>query len=210
MVDLQRVKGYIPQPVFDLLGDAFDKYEINTNERAAHFLGQIAHESGDFRIKTESLYYSTAARIAAIWPTRFNLDGSNNKRNAFEYTKNPQKLAEAVYSNRMGNNEPGDGYRYRGGGFLQLTGKDAYKTYAAHIEKNVDETADLVRADNYYALDSALFEYANEMNLNAIADQGVTDDVIKKVTKVINGGYIGLPDRIKKVNIFYQLLTKEI
>jgi len=209
-MEIERLKGYIPNDVYDIIPEAFDKYEVNTNERAAHFLGQIAHESGDFRIKTESLYYSTASRIASVWPTRFNLDGSNNKRNAFEYTKNPQKLAEAVYSNRMGNTEPGDAYRYRGGGFLQLTGKAAYQEYADYVGKSVDEIADLVRSDNKYALDSALFEYAIQMKLNPVADDGMADEVIRKITRRINGGSIGLVDRTRKVNIFYQILTKTV
>jgi putative chitinase len=206
-MDLTKLKGYVPDSVYDLLPAAFERYGVDTVQRAAHFLGQVAHESGGFKIKTESLYYSTAARIAAVWPSRFNLDGSNGKKNANDYTKNAQKLAEAVYAGRMGNTQPGDAFRYRGGGFLQLTGKDAYKSYADYIKQEIGKTADMIRSDDYYALDCALYEYAVKMKLNATADQGVTDDVTRKITKVINGGYIGLPDRIVKVKNFYNILT---
>lgn len=209
-MDLSKLKGHVPDSILALLPAALERYQINSSERAAHFLGQIAHESGDFRIKTESLYYSTASRIAAVWPSRFNLDGSNGKKNANDYTKNAQKLAEAVYAGRMGNTQPGDAFRYRGGGFLQLTGKDAYKSYAGYIKQEVDKTADLIRSDDYYALDCALYEYSVSKKLNPIADQGVTEPVIKKITKVINGGFIGLPDRIVKVNKFYNLLTAAV
>lgn len=206
-MNLNKLKGHVPDGILALLPAAFDKYGIGNPLQAAHFLGQIAHESGNFSIKTESLHYSTAARIAAVWPSRFNLDGTNGKKNANDYTKNAQKLAEAVYAGRMGNTQPGDAFRYRGGGFLQLTGKDAYKSYAQYIKQEVDKVADLIRSDNFYALDCALYEYAIVKKLNPVANQGITDDVIKKITKVINGGFIGLAERIVKVKEFHKYLT---
>ena len=206
-MNLEKLTGVIPKSVLDLLPESFSKYEINTALRAAHFLGQIAHESGDFTIKTESLNYTTPKRIADIWPSRFNLTGSDGKKNANEYVKNEQKLSESVYGGRMGNNNPGDGFRFRGGGFLQLTGKDAYKDYATYIKKTVEETADLIRTDNHYSLDAALWEYCLNMKLNAVADQGSDEEIIKKITKRVNGGYIGLDDRIKHFKKYYSLLS---
>jgi putative chitinase len=205
MIDLSRLKGNVPDSVFSLLPAALEKYEVNTSFRVPHFLGQISHESGNFTIKTESLYYKTAERIVAIWPSRFNLTGTGGKKNANDYVRNEEKLAGAVYDGRMGNNNPGDGFRFRGGGFLQLTGKDAYKGYAEHINKTLEETADLIRSNNVYSLDCSLWEYVTVMKLNTVADQGMGDDIIKKITKKINGGYNGLEDRISKVRKFDEL-----
>ena len=206
-LDLNKLKGKVPDSIFKLLPESFDKYQINTSLRASHFLGQIAHESGDFTIKTESMNYSTPSRIVDVWPSRFNLDGSGGKKDAKIYIKNQELLAETVYGGRMGNNQPGDGFRFRGGGFLQLTGKDSYKGYSNYLKKSVNETADLLRSDNYFALDAALWEYVVNMKLNPVADQGMTDEIIKTITKRINGGYIGLPDRVSKVKKFYTILS---
>lgn len=206
-LDLNKLKGKIPNSIFELLEPAFKKYEINTVLRAAHFLGQIAHESGDFTIKTESMNYSTPARIVEIWPSRFNLDGSNNKKNANLFIKNQELLAEQVYGGRMGNDKPGDGFRFRGGGFLQLTGKEAYIGYSRYINRPVEDTADLLRSNDFFALDAALWEYVVNMKLNAVADSGSDEDTIKRITKKINGGYIGLQDRIVKFKKFYGLLS---
>lgn len=207
-MDLDKLKGVIPDRILALLPDAFAKYNINTPLRAAHFLGQIAHESGNFTIKTESLLYSTPQRLVNIWPSRFNMDGSGNKKNANDYIKNEKKLAAAVYDNRkeLGNDQPGDGFRFRGGGFLQLTGKNAYKGYAKYINKDVGETSDLLRSDDHYALDAALWEYVNDKKLNTVADTGATDDVVKKVTKIVNGGLIGLEERKRLFYKFYDAL----
>lgn len=205
-INFAALAGKIPSAIAAIFPAAFSKYEVNSPLRAAHFLAQIAHESGDFTIKTESMGYSTPARIVEIWPSRFNLDGSGGKKNANEYVKNQEKLAEAVYGGRMGNNNPGDGFRFRGGGWLQLTGKDAYKGYAAYLGKTVEETADLLRTENHYALDAACWEYCINMKLNRVADQGTSDDIVKKITKVVNGGYIGLADRISHFKLYHKLL----
>jgi putative chitinase len=177
----------------DLMNLSFPKYGIDTPARIQAFVSQIAHESGEFTIKTESMNYTHAERIVAIWPSRFNLDGSNNKRNANEYVKNQEKLANTVYSGRMGNGDAasGDGFRYRGGGFMQLTGKESYAHYAAYIGKEVGETADLVRGTDEYALDSACWEFAIDKKLNAKADARE----FVAITKSINGGTIGLAER---------------
>ena len=201
-----KLKNAIPDRIFNIIKEPFNKYEVNSALRISHFLGQLTHESGDFSIKTESLYYTTPQRIVDVWPSRFNLDGSNGKKNANNYIKNEEKLASAVYEGRMGNIKANDGFIFRGAGFLQLTGKDAFVGYSKYINKDIEETANLIRTNDSYALDCALWEYCINMKLNKIADTGMSDDIIKKITRVINGGYIGLEDRIKKVNKFYALL----
>jgi len=187
-----------------LINSVCPKYDINTPIRLQAFLAQIIHESGGFSIKTESMNYSTPERIVAIWPSRFNLTGEG-KLNAHDYIHNAEKLGNQVYAGRMGNGAPetGDGYRYRGGGFLQLTGKESYQHYANYIKKNVSETADLVRSTDEYALDSACWEYAIDKKLNDEAD---AKDFVT-ITKRINGGTIGLTERLKFYKIAEQVIV---
>ena len=208
-VNFDLLKGKIPDEILALLPAGFKKYGIDTAIRATHFIAQISHESGGFTIKTETLYYTTPARIVKIWPSRFNLDGSGGKKNANDYIKDEQKLSEAVYGNRkeLGNDKPGDGFRFRGGGFLQLTGKEAYQGYAKYLGKTVGETADLLRSDNFYALDAALWEYCINKKLNAVADQGASEPVLERITKSVNGGLIGLDERREYFNKFYETLV---
>ena len=206
-MEINKLNGIIPASILTIIPAAFTKYQINTNLRAAHFLAQVGHESGNFAIKTENLYYSTPQRIAAVWPSRFNMTGAAGKKNANDYTKNPAKLAEAVYGGRMGNNLPGDGFRYRGGGFLQLTGKDAYIGYAKYLGKDTGTTADLLRSEDEYALDGALWEYVLSMGLNQIADKGPSNEIIIAVTKRVNGGTIGLASRISNFHKYFDALN---
>ena len=202
MITGQQLKGICPNLKEDranslamLMSKSFPKYGINTPARIQAFVAQVAHESGEFSIKTESMNYSSPERICAIWPSRFNMDGSAGKRNANEFVKNQEKLANTVYSGRMGNGDSasGDGFRYRGGGYMQLTGKESYQHYASYIGKNVGETADLVRSTDEYALDSACWEFAIDKKLNDEADRGE----FIAITKKINGGTIGLEERQK-------------
>lgn len=204
---LENLSKDLPKGLLLLLPDAFERFNINGPLRASHFLGQVSHESGNFKSKTESLIYSTAKRIVDIWPSRFNLTGTGGKKNANDFVRNQEKLANEVYGGRMGNNQPGDGFRFRGGGFLQLTGRDMYKKYADYIKKPVEETADLVRTDDYYALDSALWVFCIEKKLNSVADKGVDLPTITTISKRINGGTIGLDDRVAKTTKFHKLLS---
>jgi len=206
-MELNKLHGLIPGSILAILPNAFARYQINTNLRAAHFLAQVGHESGNFAIKTENMYYSTPQRLVAVWPSRFNMDGSGGKKNANDYIKNPAKLAEAVYGGRMGNDQPGDGFRYRGGGFLQLTGKEAYVGYATYLGKDTGTTADLLRSDDQYAMDCALWEYVLNKGLNPIADTGSSDDVVTIITRRVNGGTIGLADRISNFHKYYDALN---
>lgn len=202
MITGQQLKAICPNLKQDradslaaLMSKSFPKYQINTPARIQAFIAQVAHESGEFTIKTESMNYTTPERLCGIWPARFNMDGSGGKTNAHDYIKNQEKLANLVYSNRMGNGDAasGDGFRYRGGGFMQLTGKESYAAYAKYIGKEVGETADLVRGTDEYALDSACWEFAIDKKLNDEADRGE----FFTITKRINGGVIGLDERQK-------------
>lgn len=178
-----------------LINQLGPKYKIDTNDRLHEFIGQIAHESGEFSIKTENMNYTTPAVIARTWPSRFNLDGSGGKLNANDYVRQPEKLANTVYANRMGNGDfaSGEGFHYRGGGFMQLTGKDSYALYAKYIGKSTQEAATLVRTTDQYALDSAMWEFAIDKQL---LDEADADDYLT-ITKRINGGTIGWEERKK-------------
>jgi putative chitinase len=179
----------------EVINQTAPKYDIDNAERLQCFIAQIAHESGEFTIKKESMYYSTPARIVEVWQSRFNLTGDGGKLNANDYVKNPQKLANTVYANRMGNGnfESNDGFNFIGGGFLQLTGRESYAAYAKYIGKDIVETANLVRTTDAYAMDAACWEFAIDKQLNDEADKGE----FITITKRINGGTIGLSERQK-------------
>ena len=122
------------------------------------------------------------------------------------YERKPEKIANLVYANRMGNGDKasGDGYRFRGRGYIQLTGKDNYSAFDKTVDENILENPDLV-ATKYPLASAAWFFHKN--GLQKIADEGATDAVVTKVTKKVNGGTIGLPDRIKHFNEYYKLLV---
>jgi putative chitinase len=164
-----------------------------TNNQAAHFFGQCAHESGNFKVFSENLNYS-ADGLNKIFPKYFVKAG----RNAAPYARKPEKIANVVYSSRMGNgNEAsGDGWKFRGRGPIQLTGRSNYQAFADHIGRpDVMTNPDIVA--NELAFESALF-FFQKNGLFAIADKGVTDAVITQITKRVNGGTHGLDDRLKK------------
>jgi putative chitinase len=167
-------------------------------ERGAHILGQSHHESAGFKRVSEGLYYSTPERIQAVWPSRFK-----TVADAEPYAKNPEKLADKVYGGRMGND--GEGYKWRGRGFLQLTGRDNYSRFAADMDiGSVMDNPDLV--EDEYAFDTAVWFFKANKLFN-IADEGVTDDVIRKITKRVNGGTHGLADREKQTHMIYKWLA---
>ena len=171
--------------------EAFDQllpdYEINTPKRIAAFIAQCAHESGGFRFLKENLNYK-AESLMKTFPKYFS-----DKDTANAYAKQPVKIANRVYANRMGNGDEasGDGYKYCGRGLIQLTGKSNYSWFAASLEISPDEASAYLETFEG-AAQSACWFWENN-NLNVEADAGD----IKKMTKKINGGYIGLDDRIK-------------
>ena len=173
-------------------------YDLSPN-RAAHLLGQAAHESGGFTITKENLYYSTPERLCKVWPSRFK-----TVEDAMPYAKNPKALADKVYSNRMGNGE-GEGHIYIGRGFIQLTGKDNYRSFASDMRvPEVMNDPSLVETD--YAFESAMW-FFEKNGLFRMADNGIGTDNIKSITKRVNGGTHGLDDRINQTQKIYGWLT---
>ena len=166
--------------------------------RAAHLLGQASHESGGFKLVRENLNYS-AETMCRVWPSRFKTVAE-----AEPYARNPKALADKVYSNRMGNGES-EGHVWIGRGFLQLTGKDNYKAFAADMRlPDIMQDPSLIETD--YAFETALW-FFQKNNLFAIADEGVNDDTIKRITKRVNGGYIGIDHRDKETRKIFGWLS---
>jgi putative chitinase len=166
-----------------------------TPVRAAHFFAQTAHESGNFKAFSENLNYS-ADGLQKIFGKYFDA------ASAAKAARNPEKIANKVYANRMGNgNEAsGDGWKYRGRGALQLTGKDNYKAFADYLKKpEIMDNPDLVATE--YSFESAIF-FFEKNKLWAICDQGINDAAITALTKRINGGTHGLDDRKEKTKKF--------
>ena len=169
--------------------------------RAAHFFAQTAHESGNFKAFSENLNYS-AEGLNKIFPKYFIRAG----RNAANYSRKPEKIANVVYAGRMGNGpeESGDGWKYRGRGALQLTGKSNYQAFATFCGRpDVMTNPDLVAGE--LAFESALF-FFEKNKLWSVCDLGVSDTVILALTKKINGGTHGLEDRKAKTKKFFSQL----
>ncbi len=167
-------------------------YELS-KYRGAHLLGQVHHESGGFKKTKESLYYSTPERIQAVWPSRFPTVAS-----AEPYAKNPEKLAGKVYAGRMQNRDEAEAAKFLGRGFLQVTGRQNHRAFASdmRLPEVLDNPALL---EKEYAFESAVWFFrANK--LFEMADKGISEDNIKKITRRINGGYHGLDDRIEQTN----------
>ena len=195
---LANLKGHIPDSVIAQIPDTAAKFGITTPLRLAHLLAQASHESGHFKAVTENLNYS-ADGLKKIFPKYF--PGNLNE----SYARNPQKIANKVYSSRMGNGDEasGDGFRYRGRGFLQTTGKSNYADFNKIVEDDVLANPDLVATK--YALASAAF-FFQKNRLWAICDQGSTDQIVTLVSKRVNGGTIGLKERLSEFKKFYALL----
>jgi putative chitinase len=177
------------------LNSAMDRFEINTPDRAAAFLAQLAHESAETTRLTEGLSYSTADRLCRVWPKRFPTPES-----AQPYVRNPQGLANFVYANRGGNGDAasGDGYSYRGRGLFQLTFRDNYRMAGDALNLPLIANPDLVATPDVAALTAA--HYWQQRGLNALADHQPGDDDVKDFEQIsirINGGRVGLPDRKK-------------
>jgi len=197
---LENLRGHIPDAVIAQIPDTAAKFEINTPLRLAHFLAQCGHESGGFKATQENLNYS-ASGLKGIFAKYFKEAGL-----AEQYQRNPQKIASRVYGGRMGNGpeSTGDGFKFRGRGYIQLTGKDNYTAFGRAI--NEDMTANPDKVATHYALLSAAW-FFNKNGLHRMADEGASDLVVTKITKRVNGGTIGLPDRIKHFKEYYKLLA---
>jgi putative chitinase len=198
MITKEQLKELIPgNPYLNEWHEALEQllpdYEINTPQRIAAFIAQCAHESGGFRAIKENLNYK-AVTLRKIFPKYFPTD---ELANAYASMPNKQEaIANRVYASRMGNGDEqsGDGYRYCGRGLIQLTGKNNYQAFADSIETSVEDASEYLSTFEGAAQSACWFWESN--NLNRFADVGD----IKGLTKAINGGYIGLDDRIKHYN----------
>ena len=197
-MNFNNLKGHIPDSVIAQIPDTAAKFNITNTLRLAHFLAQCGHESGGFKAVSENLNYG-AAGLQSIFKKYFTA------QTAAEYQRKPEKIANIVYANRMGNGNQasGDGYKFRGRGYIQLTGKDNYTSFDKTVEDDILANPDLVATK--YPLSSAAF-FFNKNGLWAICDKGADDATVTAVTKRVNGGTIGLPDRIKHFKEYYNLL----
>jgi putative chitinase len=198
-MNLEKLKGHIPDSVIAQIPSIQTKFEINTPLRLAHFLAQCGHESGGFKVLRENLNYG-AKGLRSIFGKYFPTDAL-----ALAYERKPEKIANKVYANRMlnGDETSGDGYKFCGRGFIQLTGKENYTNFGKAIGVDLTATPDLV-ATQYPLLSAAWFFHKN--GLHKLADAGATEAAVTSVTKRVNGGVIGLADRIKHFNEYYSLL----
>jgi putative chitinase len=197
---LEKLKGHIPDAVIAQIPDTAAKFQINTPLRLAHFLAQCGHESGGFRATKENLNYS-AKGLTGTFKKYFPTEAA-----AKPYERQPIKIANKVYGNRMGNGpeSSGDGSKFCGRGYIQLTGKENYTAFGKSINEDILSNPDKV-ASQYALLSAAWFFSKN--GLHKMADEGASDTVVTKITKRVNGGTIGLADRIKHFKEYYSLLS---
>ncbi len=198
-IDINVLKGKIPDVVFEQLFDACTFFKIQTPLRLAHFLAQCAHESAGFARVEENLNYS-AKRLTQVFPKYFTEESSN------KYEHNGIMIASHVYADRMGNRDETsqDGWKFRGRGYIQLTGKENYEKFGAKVSENLLNDPDLV-ATKYPLLSAAWFW--DSKNLNELADIGATENEVAAITRKVNGGFHGLEERTTLFYKFYELLN---
>ena len=197
---LEKLKGHIPDAVIAMIPAVAQKFQIDSALRLAHFLAQCGHESGGFRLTKENLNYS-AKGLNGIFKKYFP-----TLESALPYERKPEKIANKVYGGRMGNGPEasGDGAKFCGRGYIQLTGKDNYTAFGKSIGEDVCANPQVV-AEKYALLSAAWF--FNKNGLHKMADGGASDAVVTSITKRVNGGTIGLEDRIKHFKEYYNLLA---
>jgi len=197
-LNIEKLKGHIPDAVIAQIPDTAKKFNITNNLRLAHFLAQCGHESGGFKAVSENLNYS-ADGLKKIFGKYF--PGNLNE----SYARQPEKIAARVYASRMGNGDETtkEGFKFRGRGYIQLTGKSNYTNFTKFIGEDCISNPDLVATK--YPLASAAF-FFDSNKLWSICDKGSNDATVTAVTKRVNGGTIGLPDRIKHFKEYYNLL----
>jgi putative chitinase len=205
-MNLNNLKGHIPDSILEKIPEVMEKFQINTPTRLAHFLAQTGHESGGFKAFQENLNYGAKGLTTTFKKYFSRPDKTIDEPKAAAYAKKPEKIANLVYGGRMGNGPEasGDGYKFRGRGYIQLTGKDNYTAFGKSIGVDMSVNPDSVSTT--HALTSAAWFWSKN-KLNEIADTGSTDEVVTKITKRVNGGTIGLADRIKHFKEFHTLLV---
>jgi putative chitinase len=193
-----KLKGHVIDSVISEIELIGEKFNLITNLRLAHFLSQCSHESGGFKLTMENLNYSKDGLMKFF-------SGYFPGNLAESYAFKPEKIASRVYGSRMGNGneESKEGWKFRGRGFIQLTGKQNYSIFSQFIGEDCVENPDLVATK--YPLASAAF-FFNNNNLWTICDEGSTDDVVTKVTRRVNGGTNGLAHRLQEFKKFHKLL----
>ncbi len=197
-LNLEALRGHVPAAVIAQIPETAKKFNITNSLRLAHFLAQCGHESGGFTAVSENLNYS-ADGLKKIFGKYF--PGNLNE----SYARQPEKIAARVYASRMGNGDEStkEGYKFRGRGYIQLTGKSNYTNFTKFIGEDCIAAPDLVATK--YPLASAAF-FFDSNKLWSICDKGATDADVTAVTKRVNGGTIGLADRIKHFKEYYNLL----
>ena len=195
---LEKLKGQIPDVVISEIAMIADKFGIITNLRLCHFLAQCSTESGNFKAVSENLNYSKDG-LLRIFPKYF--PGTL----AESYAHQPEKIASRVYGSRLGNGDETtkEGWKFRGAGFIQLTGKDNFKKFGDFIGVDLVKNPELVATK--YPLTSAAF-FFNTNNLWPICDEGLSEEVVTRVSKRVNGGYNGLDHRKSEFKRFEKLL----
>lgn len=198
-MDTNKLAGIVPQAVLNELPAVMQKFGINTPLRLAHFLSQCGHESGGFKSVVENLNYSVDG-LKRTFGKYFKQQGL-----AESYARKPELIASRVYASRMGNGDEGsrDGWRYRGRGYIQLTGKNNYAQFDQFVDDDIIANPELV--GNKYPLLSAAW-FFHKAGILSIADKGATNEVVTQVTKRVNGGTHGLDDRISRFHKYYNAL----
>ena len=199
-MNLDKLKGHVPDTVIAQIPGVMESFGVNTPLRLAHFLAQCGHESGGFRLTQENLNYSAKGLMGIFkkyFPTQALADA---------YARKPEKIANRVYGGRVGNGPEasGEGFKFRGRGYIQLTGKQNYTAFDAAVPDDILANPDLVSTK--HALASAAW-FWKKNGLNLIADTGSSNEVVTKITKRVNGGTIGLADRIKHFKEYHALLA---
>lgn len=199
-LNINKLQGKIPDPIYIQLPEIISKFNINTPLRMAHFLSQCHHESSGFTRMKENLNYS-ASGLRKTFGKYFTNDDL-----AKAYERQPERIANRVYANRGGNGDEAsrDGWKFRGRGCIQLTFYDNYLSFSNFIkDEEIMDNPDLV-SDKYSLTSSAWFFIANKLDKKS--DGGTSVNVIKDITRIINGGYNGLEERIKLFDYYYQIL----
>jgi len=196
-MDLQKLKGHIPDSVIAQIPEVMTKFKIDTALKLAHFLSQCGHESGGFKLTQENLNYG-AKGLLGLFKKYFP-----NEALAKQYERQPQKIANRIYGGRMGNGveATGDGWKFHGRGYIQLTGKQNYEAFSKSIGEDCIANPDLVATK--YPLASAAWFFTRCLPKCTDA----SDAAVTAVTKCVNGGTIGLPDRLKHFKEYHALLA---
>jgi putative chitinase len=198
-MDLTKLESYLAKNVYDELKNVCIKFNVNNKLRVCHFLSQMAHESGSFTAIRENLNYS-ALGLKNTFGKYFPTETLANS-----YARQPEKIANRVYANRMGNRDEqsGDGWKFRGRGYLQITGASNYIAFGKYIGEDLYNNPDLI-ATKYPLTSGAWFFEKNK--LWEICEEGDTNATIMKLTRKINGGTNGFDDRVKKFNLYKRFL----